>query len=603
MTATLPKRAMVPHEHTWNLASLFASPDDWEEAYQAIERELPALATFQGRLGEAPATLVNWFATTSRLAQAMGKIFCYAQLQFDTDTTSQTSAALVSRAQGLGTRLASAVAFAGPELLALDPAHIAQMLDSEPQLATYRQFFANLQRQRDYVRSAEVEDVLALAGDALNVPWNSYQMLAEGDLDFGTVADAAAQPYQVARGTIDELLHSPDRTLRKAAWNAYADGFLKLRNTLGALIGGNVQANVFRMRTRRYASSCAAALSESNIPVAVYENVLAACSRHMPIWHRYWELRRRALGLDRIEVCDTFAPLTSNQPTVPYAQAVEWVCAGLAPLGDDYVRVARAGLTSARWVDIYPNQGKQGGAYSNAAYGVHPYILMNYSNDLGSMSTLAHELGHAMHSYLTNTSQPYVYASYKIFVAEVASNFNQALTRAFLLRTYPERDFQLAVLEETMENFHRYLFLMPILARFELRMHEEVEQGRALTPDSMSDMLLDLFREGYGPAGELDGARVGITWAQFPHLYASFYVYQYASGIAAATMLADQVLQGDGGAVERYLQFLRAGDSCYPLDALKLAGVDMTEPEPMDRAFKVLEGYIDQIDQLLTARA
>jgi oligoendopeptidase F len=413
------------------------------------------------------------------------------------------------------------------------------------------------------------------------------------------VQDSSGQQHQVARGTIEELLNSPDRTLRKAAWNAHADGFLAVRNTMAALIAGNIQASVFRARVRGYPGACEAALSASNIPFEVYNNVLDACNRHLPIWHRYWDIRRRALGLERLEGCDVFAPLVEQQPDVSYDQAVEWICAGMQPLGDDYVQTARVGLLEERWVDIYPNIGKRSGAYSSGTYDTHPFILMNYSSGLESMSTLAHELGHSMHSHYTRTHQPYVYSDYTLFVAEVASNFNQALVRDYMLRQHPEREFQIAIIEEAMRNFHRYLFLMPILARFELHIHRQVEQNQALTADEMSAHLAQLFQRGYGDAMLLDAAREGIAWAQFPHMFVNFYVYQYASGIAAANALADQVLAGDADATTRYLQFLQAGSSLYPLDALNLAGIDMTSPALMDRAFKVLEGFVERLDQLI----
>lgn len=599
MTTTLPSRNSVASQHTWDLASIFASQVDWEASYQSLETDIPTLAHFQGRLGESPARLLQWLQTSERIEQAMGKVLVYAQLVFDEDTTNQQSVALMGRAQSLSTRLRAAMAFARSELLALDPAQIERFLAQEPALEIYRHFFDDMQRQRQYIRSAEVEDVLAQAEDPLSCPWNGYQVLSDADLTFASVQDSSGQQHHVARGTIEELLNSPDRTLRKAAWNAHADGFLSVKNTMAALIAGNVQASVFRARVRGYPGACEASLSASNIPLDVYNNVLDACNRHLPIWHRYWDIRRRALGLERLESCDIFAPLVEQQPDVSYAQAVEWICAGMQPLGEEYVSTARVGLLEERWVDIYPNRGKRSGAYSSGTYDTHPFILMNYSSGLESMSTLAHELGHSMHSHYTRIHQPYIYSDYTLFVAEVASNFNQALVRDYMLRQHPEREFQIAIIEEAMHNFHRYLFLMPILAQFELHIHRQVEQNQALTADEMTAYLARLFKRGYGDAMLLDESREGIAWAQFPHMYVNFYVYQYASGIAAANALADQVLAGDAEATMRYLQFLQAGNSLYPLDALKLAGIDMTSPALMDRAFKVLEGFVDRLDQLI----
>lgn len=601
MPTILPTRNEVSLEDTWNIQHIYASVADWETDYHTVEQALPGLARFRGQLAASGVSLLEWLQTTERLRITLERLAMYAQRQFDTDTTNQINAALRDRARGLASRFETASSFAEPELLAIDPARIAQFLAEVPVLQIYQHFFDNLYRQRQHVCSAETEDVLAQLGAALETAYSTYQVLSNGELSFDDAIDSAGQRHSVSRGTIDRLLASHDRMLRKAAWGIHADAFLRVKNTLAALFAGYVKTNVAHARIRRYPDARSAALAVPNIPLAVYDNVIDACNRHLQLWHRYWELRRRALGLEKLEVCDIFAPLA--QPVdVPYAQAVTWICAGMAPLGAEYVGVLQAGLTHERWVDIYPNKGKRSGAYSSHSYTTHPFILMNYSSTLFGMSSLAHEGGHAMHSYLTNANQPFIYSGYSLFVAEVASNFNQALTRAWLLEHYSERQMQFAIIEEAMKNFHRYLFLMPILSQFEQQMHEQVEQNQALTADSMSSVLVDLFRKGYGPAvtiGEADVARVGMTWAQFPQLYRNFYVYQYASGIAAANALAAQVLTGDAAAISRYLTFLKAGSSLYPLEALKLAGVDMTSPEPMDRAFGVLKTFVDRLEQLL----
>ena len=598
MTVTLPTRAEVPIEHTWDLASIYPDQAAWEADVEALEAELAAVVAFRGRLGESAATLLAWLQLADRLQVAMGRLYTYAQMCFDVDTTNQVAAGLRERAIGLYARLGAATAFAEPELLALSADRLASLVAAEPALAPYHHYFANLQRRGPYVRSGEVEHLLAQAGEPLSTPASAFMMLADGDLRFAAAEDSSGVRHEVARGTIEELLQSPDRTLRKHAWQNYQDGFLAFQNTFGAMYAGSVKADVFLARARGYDSALAASLHASNLPQTVYDNVIAACNRHLPIWHRYWELRRRALGLAVLEPCDIFAPPGPLYP-VPYECAVELICASVAPLGDEYVAVARAGLTSQRWVDMYPNRGKTSGAYSGGSYDTHPFILMNYDGSLSGASTLAHELGHSMHSWLTNHTQPPVYASYALFVAEVASNVNQALLRGYLLARRPERELAIAVLEEALHNFHRYLFLMPILSQFEQRVHEQAEAGEPLTGAGMGALLAELFRRGYGPAVHVDEARVGITWAAFPHLYQNFYVFQYASGIAAANALAERMLAGEPGAAERYLACLRAGGSRYPLEALELAGIDMRTPEPLDRAFAVLERFVDQLEQLL----
>jgi oligoendopeptidase F len=599
MAVTLPRRAEVAREHTWDLESIFASREDWERGFAEVEAGLPDLARFQGRLGESGTALLEWFHASERLTQIANRLMVYARLGFDVDTTDQSAGAQVGRSQGLAARLAAAGAFAEPELLAIAPEALEALLGSEPGLAIYRHYFDNLSRQREHVRSGEVEEVLAQSGEPLGTPYNAYGVLADGDLRFGVARDAGGAELPVARGTVDALLQSPDRALRRSAWEAYADGFLGVKNTMAALMAGNVRGNVFRARARRYPSALEASLSANNVPLAVYENVLDAYDRHRPLWHRYWEIKRRALGMAQLEGCDVFAPLDTDELPVPFEEAVEWICAGMAPLGSDYVEPMRQGLLKERWVDIYPNVGKRNGAYSSGTYGTRPFILMSYNNSIRSMSTLAHELGHSMHSYFSRRDQPFIYSRYTLFVAEVASNFNQALVRSYLLGQRDDRRFLIGLIEEAMSNFHRYLFVMPILAKYERAVHEQVERGQALTADGMSSLLADLLRSGYGPAVAVDEQRDGITWAQFQHMYMNFYVFQYASGIAAANALAVPVAEGDAEAVARYRKFLSSGGSLYPLDALDVAGIDMTSPAAMDRAFKVMEGFVERLDGLV----
>ena len=381
-------------------------------------------------------------------------------------------------------------------------------------------------------------------------------------------------------------------------------------------------------RAHNYSSSLDAALTANHIPPEVFHNLIKTFRRNLPTWHRYWDIRRRTLGFDKLHVYDEKAPLTKAKPNVPYAQAVEWILQGMQPLGDEYVTVARRGMTEQRWVDIYPNQGKRAGAFSTGVPGTQPFILMSYNDDLFSMSTLAHEVGHSMHKYFTQKTQPFIYSRYGIFLAETASNFNQAMVRAHLLNNanviarsgfcdeaisnaelgiashkplaMTAEEFQIAVIEEAMANFHRYFFIMPTLARFELEIHERVERGEALTADGMSALLADLFTEGYGDKVEIDRERLGITWAEFPtHMYLNFYVYQYATGISGAHALAENILSGKPGAIEQYLGFLSAGGSQYPLDVLKQAGVDHTSPEPVETTFGVLARMVDRLEKLV----
>jgi oligoendopeptidase F len=410
-----------------------------------------------------------------------------------------------------------------------------------------------------------------------------------------------SQTFEVTHGTLGALLSDSDRTVRRTAWESYADAHLAFKNTMANSLAAGVKQDVVRARARRYGSSLEAALFPPNIPPAVFHNLIDVFKRNLPTWHRYWRLRRKVLGVDTLHEYDIKAPLATGKVHVPYAQAVDWICAGVAPLGEEYVKVLRRGCLQERWIDIYPNKGKRLGAFSYGGPGTHPFIMMSYNDDLFSTSTLAHELGHSLHSYLSWQTQPLIYARYTLFAAEVASNFNQALVRDYLLRTQPDRDFQIGVLEEAMSNFHRYFFIMPTLARFELELHERAEAGKPLTAPSFNSLMADLFAEGYGDDLAMDRERAGSTWAQFStHLYSNFYVYQYATGISGAHALAHGVLKGEPGAVDRYLTFLRSGGAYYPLEALAAAGVDLSSPEPVEIAFGLLADYVGRLEKLLS---
>jgi oligoendopeptidase F len=599
MPKTLPKRNEVEVQGTWDLESMFATPEAWAEAYTQLDAEIPKLAAFKGRVTESAETLAEFLALKDRVDPEAQKLYNYAHLSFDVDTTNQANAARLGKVQGLIARYTAAVSFAQPEMLTLERETIGRYMAAVSSLKPYAHYFDNLLRLREHVRSAEVEEVMAQAGEALATPSNAYTMLANADLKFGEARSSKKKRVQVAQGNIDELLSSPDRDLRKSAWESYADGFLSMKNTFAEIMAGKVKGAVLRARVARYPDVLSASVAPQNVPTAVYHNVIDACNRNIGVWHRYWDIRRRALKLDKMEVCDVFAPL-AKPPKVTYKQSVKWIVDGLKPLGRKYADAVRKGVTEERWVDIYPNEGKRDGAYSAGAYGTKPFIFMSYSDQgLGGLSTLAHEIGHSMHTLLTCQTQPYVYSEYSLFAAEVASNFDQALVRAHLLELGRSREFEIAVIQEAMDNFHRYLFLMPINSQFEDWMHKMVEQGGALTADAMSAKLVELFKHGYGDAVQVDEPRVGVTWMQFSHFYADYHVWQYASGISAANALADGVLKKEPGAVDRCLAFLKAGGSMYPMAALSVAGIDMSTPEQLDRAFKVLEGFVDRLEKLV----
>ncbi len=595
--ATLPKRSELPRERTWAVESVFATDEAWEAEYQTVGGRLGELDAYRGRLGASAATLLEGLQRRDELQSAVARLGVYASMRLAEDATNARYTVLADRARGLRARFGAAAAFYEPEILAIDQATLDAYLAENADLAVYRHYFAKLGLLRGHVRSAEVEEVLAGASDVAGAPGAIRSALENADLPLGQIADEGGREVRLGQGNLLRFLRSADREVRRAAWERSADAYLAMRHTFGAALSGVVKRDVFYARARRYGSSLEAALAPNAIPTAVFHNLLDTVWQNLPVWHRYFAVRRRALGLDALHGWDLGAPLTAHSPHIPFEEGVELIAEGVAPLGEEFVGALRRGIAD-RWVDVLPNVGKGGGAFSTGTRGTHPFISMSYADDLGSVSTLAHELGHSLHSYYAWRAQPPIYAGYSLFVAEVASNMLQALLGAHLLETRTDRDFLIATIEERMANNLRYLFTMPILARFELDCHERVERGEALSADGMTAAMADLYRQGYGGEVVLDEQRMGITWARFPHLFANFYVFQYATGIAAAAALARQVREGGEPAARRYLDFLETGGAAFPIDALRAAGSDLRDPAPVQAAFDILAGYVDRLDQL-----
>ncbi len=597
---TIPSRAGIRVEHTWDTASIFSSPAVWDAKFEQVIAQLPLAQAFQGHVGDSPAHLADWLELVQNLTHDVQRLGMYAFLEYSVDTNNQDAVARNSRAGTLSSQVQATTAFDEPEMMAIGFDKLFQWVESEPRLAIYRHYFERLQHNQAHVRSAEVEEILGQVNDAFQTASSIHGVLANADLHIEPATNVDGQSLEIVHGNVSALLNDTDRTVRRTAWENYADAHLAFKNTMAACISAGVKQDVFKARARHYRSSLEAALAPNNIPVEVFHNLINTYRKHLPTWHRYWRVRRQALGLDKLHEYDIKAPLTQAKTHVPYQQAVDWIAAGMQPLGDEYTQILRQGTLNERWVDIYPNKGKRAGAFSYGGPGTHPFIFMSYNDDLFSLSTLAHELGHSLHSYYSWQTQPQVYARYTLFAAEVASNFNQAMVRAHLLATQTSRDFQIGLIEEAMSNFHRYFFIMPTLARFELEIHARVERGQALNADVLIQLMADLFAEGYGGEVEVDVQRTGITWGEFStHLYSNFYVFQYATGIAGAHALAEKILTGEAGAVDRYLTFLKAGGSRYPLDALKQAGVDLTTPEPVERTFAVLAGLVERLEKLV----
>lgn len=599
MAKSLP-RSKVAKNQAWNAESVFSSPKAFDAEVKSLVADLAQIRSYQGRLGEGIEIFLAAMQATEDISRRAARVQVYATMSSAVDTADQQGAAMNGRAMSALAQVTSATAFIEPELLAIGEATLRRWLKDDLRMKLFTHYFNDLFRKQAHVRSAEVEELLGMLRDPFNNTRVTTTMLANADFKFKSAKNKKGKKVDLTQSTFDAILNGADRAARRSAWENYNDLYLEHKNTLSSNLATSIKQNVFNMKARGFKSSLESTLFNGNVPVEIFHNLLAIFKKNLPLWHKYWKVRRKALGVKTLHPYDVWAPLTTKKHTIPFAQAVGHICDGLAPMGEEYVRVMRKGCLKDRWVDWAPNAGKRQGAFSTRVpQGTHPFILMSYTDDIGSMSTLSHELGHSMHAYYASRAQPMFYYLYPSIIAETASNFNQAMTRAHLLKTNPDRYFQIALLEEAMDNFHRYFFIMPTLARFELETHQRVEKGQPLTADFMIELMADLFSEGFGGQMNLDRERVGITWGTFTtHLYIDYYSFQYAIGISAANAIAKRVLDGVPNAAEDHIEFLKAGSSMPPLDVFKTAGVDMTSTRPIEDAFEVLGSYIDRLEML-----
>jgi len=598
--STVPARQDIPIEQTWDDKSVFDSFDAWREEYDAVSAKLGEITAFKGTLADSPERLKEWLEFHSTIARRTFKVFMYPSLWLECDNTNVEIQGMAGQAQGLIGQVMALSSFNDPELLAIDQEMLQSWLDNDEELKILQKYIDDLRREQKHVLSPEVEEAIGILSDPLRRIDGVRNALTNMDMTFAPAVASDGTEHELVQSSKDQLLGDADREIRRTTWENYADTFLDFNNTLANAYLMSVRRNVAMARLRGYESVLHSKLSPNNIPVEVFHNLIATYKSRIPTWHRYWDVRRRIMGLETIHPYDIWAPLTSNDPRLDYREAVEIIAEGMQPLGEDYVSTMRRGCLEQRWVDYAINKGKGEGAFSDGSYDTHPFIMMSYDGNLGSMSTLAHELGHSMHSYYTRKYQPFVYSNYSMFVAEVASNFNQAMVRHHLFATRNDRNFQLALIQEAMDNIHRYFFIMPTLARFELEVHTRIENDEPLTPDALNEIIAGLYAEGYGDTMADDPTRTGSTWSQFIHLYEPYYTFQYATGISAAHALANAILAGDDpDAVERYLGLLKAGDAVYPIDALNQAGVDMSTPQAVEETFGVLDELIDRLEGLI----
>lgn len=596
-TKKLPKRQELPQDTTWSLETIYPSEAAWEADFQSVKEQSPRLKSFAGSVGDSPAQLLACLELRDEITKTMEQLLVYAHMRKDEDNSNNYYQALYDRAMTLATEVSSASSFITPEILSIPEERLNGFLVSEPSLELYRHFLDELIRQRTHFRSAEVEMLLAQSGEVARIPHESYNMLAHVDMKFPTIADESGNSVELTQSRYNQLRESPDRQVRREAFEAIHQTFYNFRNTIASSLAGSVRSDIFYARARGYPSTLAAALGPNNIPTTVYHNLIESVDRNLPKLHRYMRLRKRLLGLEELHHWDLYVPMVPDvQVEIPYEEAARMVQAALAPLGPEYQSALNKALTS-RWIDVYENEGKSSGAYSGGSYTTNPFILMNYQTMLTDVFTLVHELGHSMHSYFTRTTQPYIYGDYTIFLAEVASTLNEALLTEHQLKESSDSKLRAYLVNQYLERFRTTLFRQAMFAEFELEMHSRAERGEPLTPDDLSTIYRDLNVKYYAPEVFPDEG-IAIEWARIPHFYSTFYVYQYATGISAAAALAQQILHEGEPAVQRYLRFLKSGSSNYSIDLLREAGVDMTSPEPVQQAMDVFDGLLDEMEKL-----
>ena len=593
----VPERSELPTEDTWDLTSIYEDDEAWAAAYDAVTDRVDDLREYEDRVTESPGTLLEFLDLRESILREVSTVSSYASLRSAEDTRNQEYQAMQAKAKSLSSAASSATSFLEPELQTLDRDDVEAFVEEEPALADYEHYFDDVLRAKPHTRSADVEAVLADLGEVAGAASDIYGMLSNADLTFPTVERPDGEAVEITQGNFTKLQKHPDREFRRTVYEEYYDEWADVRNAVGTSLKNSVKKDVKYARARNYETAREAALDGPNVPVEVYDTLLDSVHANLDTLHRHAELKREALGVDELRMWDLYTSMTGDEsPEIPYERAADYVVEAVAPLGDAYQKRVREGLDS-RWVDVHENRGKRSGAFSAGTYDTQPFILLNYQDDISSMFTLAHELGHSMHSELATEAQPWQYADYTIFVAEVASTVNETLLTHHLLETLEDDDLRLHVLDEYLERFRSTLYRQTMFADFELRIHEIAEDDGALTPDRFDEVYGELKSEFYEPA-VLDD-RIAREWMRIPHFYYNYYVYQYATGISAAVAIVERILEKGDDAAAAYRDALALGGSEYPMSVLETAGVDMTSPDPIESALGVYDEYLGRMADLV----
>jgi oligoendopeptidase F len=595
-------RSKIPDEYKWDLTALYPSDDAWRAEKEKVAAEVPKLRAFRGTLGSSAARLADVLELQSGLDKELNRLFVYAGLSSDQDTRVSKYQAMEQEMIQLGSSVGAEEAFIQPEILKIDNATLDKFIAQEPRLQVYKHYLEDIERQRAHTLSNAEEKLLAGSAVMASGPHSVYGIFADADFPYPSVTLKDGKTVKLDKAAFSLHRASPSREDRQKVMEAFFTAVGKYRGTFGSMMNSSVQASVFYAKARNYDSDLEARLDGPNIPVTVYSRLVDGVNKNLASFHRYLKLRKRMMGLSDLHYYDLYAPLVPAVDTkYSVDQSVQNILAALAPLGPDYAAGAKHALTE-RWIDMYPTEGKASGAYSNGgAYDVHPYMLLNYNGRYEDMGTLAHELGHTMQSYFSNKMQPYPLSQYPIFVAEVASTFNEALLNHYMLKQTKDDAVRLSLLGSYLEGIKGTVFRQTQFADFEQRMHQMVEKGQPLTGDALSSLYMEIVKKYYGHDQGvcMVDDYVANEWAFIPHFYNSFYVFQYATSFTASSALSEKVLAGEPGAKERYLKFISAGQSEYPIELLKAAGVDMTTDEPLELTVKQMNRVMDEMEKLL----
>ena len=598
MAKELPKRSEVKVENTWKVEDMYTTLEDWKKDIEKVENLTEQLVAFQGKVGESAENLYQAFFLDSEITRIGSKAYSYASRCSDVDTKNTKNQALVIQVSNLFVTIDEKSAFLVPEILAIPEETLQQYYSEKSELEVFRNAITNILRRKEHMLSPEMEQLLASAGDVTESSDKIFSMFNNADIVFPEITNENGEKVRLTKGRYVSFLESSDRTVRKEAFQAMYETYNSFKNTLAAVYQGKLKAHKFNAKARKYNSCLEAAVDRTNVPVSVYHNLIEAVHQNLDKLHRYVSIRKKLLGVEELHMYDLYVPLVKEADVkIPFEQAKQTVYEALAPLGEDYRKVIKEGFEN-RWIDVYENEGKRSGAYSAGVYGVHPYVLLNHNDTLDNMFTLAHEMGHAMHSYLSNQTQPYVDSRYVIFVAEVASTCNEVLLMEYLLNRTTDKVQRAYLINHFLESFRGTVYRQTMFAEFELRTHEMCERGESLTPDVFNKLYYDLNKKYFGEDIVVD-EEIALEWARIPHFYYNFYVYQYATGFSAAVAIANRILKEGQTAVDDYLKFLSGGCSKSPIDLLKIAGVDMTTAEPVNAGLAMFDRLLDEMEELM----